>query len=443
VLAALEKTVAVVGILVTEGLPGLWKWVLEKVGDIKEMVLGQIKDFVVDKIVKAGLTWIISLLNPAAAFIKACKAIYDIVMFFVDKAAQIKEFVDTVLDSIESIAKGGVGAVAGLIEKALAKAVPLVLGMLASLLGLGGISEKIKNIIEKVSAPVNKVIDSVVGTVVKAGKGFLAKFKKDGRSPAERKAALDAAMAEGQTVLHLRDVTNNGIRSRLAAIKNVHKVKKLDLVVDAKTPQLERVHVVGANSPTIHGPAVTRVIAAVQRSTTPPVTATSPIVSITQPSAGKLLELLTMLDSPLLRPGKNADNALIALTQQRFLTVDQTPNGVVITEKDVVGTNPPHPYERRAMQERMAMEKAAGKPVECHHCGRLVPRASGNWTVDHIPPSRLIQEIPKDLLKKAGVYDPTIATREYPHCASCQGKQGNLVMHAIKLYHEIKAAGGI
>ncbi|MGW4131707.1 phage tail protein [Amycolatopsis japonica] len=181
VLAKLEQTFEVVKILITEGVPGLWRWVIEKLGDLKELVLGQIKEFVIEKIVKAGITWIISMLNPAAAFIKACKAIYDIVMFFVDKAAQIKEFVSSVLDSVESIARGGAGAVAGLIERTLAKALPMVLGFLASLLGLGGISEKIKSILEKVQAPVGKVIDTVVGTIVKAGKKIWSKVKGAGR----------------------------------------------------------------------------------------------------------------------------------------------------------------------------------------------------------------------------------------------------------------------
>ncbi|WP_290057462.1 phage tail protein [Amycolatopsis solani] len=185
VLAKLEQTFEVVKILITEGVPGLWRWIVEKLGDLKEMVLGRIKEFVIEKIVKAGITWIISMLNPAAAFIKACKAIYDIVMFFVDKAAQIKEFVDSVLDSVESIARGGAGAVAGLIERTLAKAVPMVLGFLASLLGLGGISEKIKSILEKVQAPVGKVIDSVVGTIVKAGKKIWSKVKRGGAAVAE------------------------------------------------------------------------------------------------------------------------------------------------------------------------------------------------------------------------------------------------------------------
>ncbi|MGB8380945.1 MAG: hypothetical protein WCG47_06770, partial [Dermatophilaceae bacterium] len=170
----------IIKILITEGVGGLWKWVLEKAGDIKEMVMSQIKEMVVTQIVKAGITWLISMLNPAGAFIKACKMIYDVVMFFVERAAQIKEFVDAVLDSVESIAAGGVGAVAAKIEDTLGKLVPILIGFLASLLGLGGISDKIKKILEMVQKPVMKVVDWVIGKAVGIGKRLIGVAKRVG-----------------------------------------------------------------------------------------------------------------------------------------------------------------------------------------------------------------------------------------------------------------------
>ena len=72
-------------------LAGLWEMLLEKLGDIKEMILDQVKDFVLTRIITAGITWLISLLNPAAAFIKACKLIYDVVMFFVEQRQPDRE----------------------------------------------------------------------------------------------------------------------------------------------------------------------------------------------------------------------------------------------------------------------------------------------------------------------------------------------------------------
>ena len=84
---------------------------IEKLGDIKEMILEQVKDFVITKIITAGITWLIGLLNPAAAFIKACKLIYDVVMFFVDNAGRIVKFVNTVIDSVADIVRGNVSGV--------------------------------------------------------------------------------------------------------------------------------------------------------------------------------------------------------------------------------------------------------------------------------------------------------------------------------------------
>lgn len=216
VMSGVEKSVAFIQIILSEGVGGLWKWVVEKLGDIKEMVMGQIREFVITKIVKAGITWLISMLNPAAAFIKACKMIYDVVMFFVEKAAQIKEFVDSVLDSVESIAGGGVGAVAGYIEKTLAKMVPVLLGFLAGLLGLGGISEKIKEIIATVQKPVGRVVDKLIAGAVKVGKKLLKKlsgaFQK---GKAWVKAKYETGKAYVKKNLGIKDDTPEQKKARL------------------------------------------------------------------------------------------------------------------------------------------------------------------------------------------------------------------------------------
>lgn len=142
--AKMEKTVDVIRDFASKGIAGGWEWIKDKIGDLEDMVLGQIKEFVIEKVIKSGIVWIIALLNPAAAFVKACKAIYDIVMFIVERGSQIMEFVNSIIDSISAIAKDSVGVVVDKIEGALAKALPLAISFLASLLGLGGISEKIR-----------------------------------------------------------------------------------------------------------------------------------------------------------------------------------------------------------------------------------------------------------------------------------------------------------
>jgi len=170
VVSTLETAAEIFQTLLTEGPAGLWKWIKEKVSALKDSVIGSIKDFVETKVITAGVTWIISLLNPASAFIKACKAIYDVVMFFVERGAQIMALVNAILDSVISIAKGNIAGAAAYVESVLAKSVPVVISFLASVLGLGGISEKIKSVIEKIREPINAAIDWVINLAVSAVK---------------------------------------------------------------------------------------------------------------------------------------------------------------------------------------------------------------------------------------------------------------------------------
>ena len=64
-------------------------------------------------------------------------------MFFVERAQQIADFVKAVTESIGAIARGSLGGAAQRVEDALARAIPVAIGFLASLLGLDDLSETI------------------------------------------------------------------------------------------------------------------------------------------------------------------------------------------------------------------------------------------------------------------------------------------------------------
>ena len=201
--AGLEQAAGVFTIVMTQGVSGLWEFIKDKVSDLKSMVLDAIFGFVKDKVIVAGVTWIIGLLNPVSAFFKACKAIYDIVMFFVDHASEILTLVNAIIDSVSAIVKGNLTAAAARVEDALAKAIPTAIGFLASLLGLGDPAKPVKETIEKAQSPVNKAIDWVitkaVALVKAAGKllGFgKEKEKETHSSDPEKDAKITAALAE-------------------------------------------------------------------------------------------------------------------------------------------------------------------------------------------------------------------------------------------------------
>ncbi|MFT4216078.1 MAG: hypothetical protein QM619_02695 [Micropruina sp.] len=197
-MGAVEKGVEIFQVIAgPEGVGGLWQMLMEKLGNIKEMIFDQVKDFVQDRIISAGISWLIGLLNPAGAFIKACKLIYDIVMFFVNNAARLARFVNTILDSMAEIVAGNISAVVNKINDVLGQMVPIIIGFMASLIGLGGIGQKIREIIQKLQKPVNKAIDFVIKTGLKLAGPIIRGITGLGKK-VKAKAAAGKAWVKGK-----------------------------------------------------------------------------------------------------------------------------------------------------------------------------------------------------------------------------------------------------
>jgi hypothetical protein len=202
IVAALEKGAEVFMIFMREGVAGIWRFIKEKVGELKSMVLDTIWDFIKEKVITAGITWILGLLNPASAFFKACKAIYDIIVFVVNRASQIVAFVSAVVDSVAAIVAGNLGAATAAVEDALARAIPVAIGLLASLLGLGDPSKPVKATVDKARSPIEKAMDWVItqaARLVKAPgnvvKRLLAKKDQGNESDNSSRASVDASIS--------------------------------------------------------------------------------------------------------------------------------------------------------------------------------------------------------------------------------------------------------
>jgi hypothetical protein len=237
--SAAENAVPEAQLLAREGLPGLWQQITSKIGDLKGQILGQLAEFLIPTVLVAGITWVISLLNPASAFVKAIKAIVDVVRFIVERGAQIVQFVNAVLDAIVAIAKGTGSGVEELIENALARSIPVLIGFLAAILGVGGIANKVKEVIQAVSRPVTKVVNWVVDKVVGAARKFWGKLKgvfggDKKETEAQKRKRLDRGVAAGVAAvgrLSGNRVSAALIRPVLGAIKLRFRMQVLEPVV--------------------------------------------------------------------------------------------------------------------------------------------------------------------------------------------------------------------
>lgn len=293
--ARLEQVAEVFKILVTEGPAGLWKFIMDKLGELKEQAMEALRNFIAESVIKAGITWILSLLNPASAFVKACKMIYDIVMFFIERGSQIMSLVNAILDGIGAIAAGSLSAAAAKVEESLAKAVPVAISFLASLLGLGGIAGKVKEVIGKIQKPVNTLIDKVVGGALKlakkvGGTKLIGKVRagmewakgkakqgvayikakaqqgkewakkrltsmrermtgKDKRTIEQKQRDLQSALADADALMKQKDATPKMVKKALPSIKSRYKLNSLRYVTDQTSKQGDKAHVSGTINP--------------------------------------------------------------------------------------------------------------------------------------------------------------------------------------------------
>ncbi|MEC4880021.1 MAG: DUF4157 domain-containing protein [Scytonema sp. PMC 1070.18] len=188
----LEQSFEMFRILASEGLLGIWDFIKDRIGDLNALVIEPIKNFVIETVIKAGIEWIIGLLTPASAFIKACKAIYEIVKFFIERAQQIADLINAILDAVGAIASGAIDQAIKGVENALAKSLPVVISFLASLLGLGGIATKIQAIFQKLRKPMEKAVDWIIDKGAKAFKKVGNKFNNS-KVGKKFNAAKDAA----------------------------------------------------------------------------------------------------------------------------------------------------------------------------------------------------------------------------------------------------------
>jgi len=177
VVQALETGFEMFKIIREKGINGLWEYIKESFTDLKETVMDGIRDMIITKVVEAGIKWVLGLMSPAGAFVKAAMMIIDIVKFFVERASQIFELVTAFTNSIRQLAAGNVAGVAKGIEKALAKALPVMIGFLASLLGITGLTAKVQKIIKKIRKRIDKAIDKLINKAKKWGKKLFSKKK--------------------------------------------------------------------------------------------------------------------------------------------------------------------------------------------------------------------------------------------------------------------------
>ncbi|WP_036249026.1 DUF4157 domain-containing protein [Methylobacter sp. BBA5.1] len=177
ILAGLEKTAGILVTLVKDGPAAAWEQIKAELNELKGQLIAQVTQMVATEIVKAAITKLVMMINPAGAFVQAVLAIWNTITFFIQKIRQIGAAVAAFVDSISAIAAGQVAGAAKKVEMTMARTLTVVIAFLAKFAGLGSIPEKIVGIVRKIRQPIDKGLDKIVawlGNMLKKAGGFLA-----------------------------------------------------------------------------------------------------------------------------------------------------------------------------------------------------------------------------------------------------------------------------
>ena len=181
VLVGLEKTAGVLVTLVKDGPAAAWEQIKGELSELKDQLIAQVTQMVTTEIVKAAITKLVSMLNPAGAVIQAIIAIYNTVTFFIQKINDIGAVVASFIDSISAIAAGQVAGAAKKVEATMANTLTVIIGFLAKFAGLGNVPDKLVGIIKRIRQPIDKGLDKIVawlgGVLKKAGSAISSAVK--------------------------------------------------------------------------------------------------------------------------------------------------------------------------------------------------------------------------------------------------------------------------
>jgi hypothetical protein len=206
--------------------------VTEFFGQLRDAALGSIRSFIQERMVMAGITQLLSLLNPVGAVIQAILKTYTTIQFFIQRINQILDLVESIVNSIAAIASGSIGAAANFIERTMARTIPVILDFLARFIGLGDIGGQVQRTIQGLQARVDQMLDRAVDWIRNMARNFASRaLGGDPNAPSSERIAN--ALREAVPVVNRyggRMVGAAILRPLLVPIKLRYRLTRLDVV---------------------------------------------------------------------------------------------------------------------------------------------------------------------------------------------------------------------
>ncbi len=157
------------------GPVAIWEYVQEQLRNLWTMVLEQVQNWVMTRIIQQVTSRLLSMLDPTGimAVVNSFISFYRAVQSFIEKLREMLEIVNSFVAGVASIARGSIADAANFLEASLARAVPVAIGFLANQVGLRGLGTRIAEMINGLRERVNGAIDWLIDRALTVGGALL------------------------------------------------------------------------------------------------------------------------------------------------------------------------------------------------------------------------------------------------------------------------------
>lgn len=167
-LGVAQEAFRYIQILVTGGPAALWDEIRGQLSGLWDRIVEGVTGFLMERLVATATRWVLSLLDITGIMpvINSLIAIYRAIESFFRYLRQLLEIVNSVLEGLGEIARGVIARGAALVERNLARLLPIAIGFLANQLGLGGLAGHIRRIIERIRETVDRALSWLIDRIV-------------------------------------------------------------------------------------------------------------------------------------------------------------------------------------------------------------------------------------------------------------------------------------
>ena len=151
--------------LVTGGWAGLWEQIQNDLSQLWSTVVDGIKDYLIETIITQAVLRIATMFNPVGALLNAIVMVWNVYNFLRTNIQRIWGVVTAVVDMFATIVSGNIAPAAQAVENAIASLIPIAISLLANLLGLGGLTTRVREVLESLRAAVRNAIISLIRRV--------------------------------------------------------------------------------------------------------------------------------------------------------------------------------------------------------------------------------------------------------------------------------------